>query len=420
MRFDWRNDETRQAALARPRGRADTDLLSSVRAILDDVRERGWSGMADQSTRIDGVRPQRLSIAPYAAAARNELGASALEAMALAVRNIESFHRQTLPQDVEVYPAPGLRVAKEWRPVRRVGLYVPGGVAPLFSTLMMLAIPARVAGVRDITVVTPPRPDGGLDPALALAADLCGIEAIWTVGGAQAIGALAYGAGDIPAVDLICGPGNAWVAAAKAIVSAMPGGPGIDLPAGPSELMVIADDSAQPAWVAADLLSQAEHDGQAQVILVSTSPSLIGATLDEFARQASAIGLAGAQVRAIKCEDIAQAIDIANRYAPEHLSLACQDADRVASEIVCAGAVFVGHWAAESFGDYLVGSSHVLPTDGAARFTGGVSTQTFMKAITVQRLSPDIASALAAPAAALARLEGLEAHARAAEARAVV
>jgi histidinol dehydrogenase len=420
MRFDWSNLETRQMALARPRGRADTDLLTSVRAILDDVRARGWAAVAAQATRIDGTPPERLSVAPYAAVGRNDLGAPALEAMALAARNIEAFHRETLPQDVAVYPAPGLRVAKEWRPVRRVGLYVPGGVAPLFSTLMMLAIPARVAGVRDITVVTPPRRDGGLDPALALAADLCGIEAIWTVGGAQAIGALAYGAGEIPAVDLICGPGNAWVAAAKAIVSATPGGPGIDLPAGPSELMVIADDSARPEWVAADLLSQAEHDKDAQVILVSTSSNLLDATLDAFARQAAAVGLAGAEVRAIACEDIAQAVDIANRYAPEHLSLACADADRVAADIVSAGAVFVGHWAAESFGDYLVGSSHVLPTDGAARYTGGVSTQTFMKAITVQRLSPDVASALAAPAAALARLEGLEAHARAAEARAAV
>jgi histidinol dehydrogenase len=417
MRFDWRDTETRQAALARPRGRADAGLLTSVRAILDDVAARGWAGLVEQAMRIDSAPPERMSVGPYAASARNEIGHTAIGAMEMAARNIETFHRQTRPEDVEVYPTPGLRVAKEWRPVRRVGLYVPGGVAPLFSTLMMLAIPARVAGVTEIVVVTPPRPKGGLDPALALAAELCGIDAIWTLGGAQAIGALAFGAGEIPAVDLICGPGNAWVAAAKAMVSAMPGGPGIDLPAGPSELMVIADDSARPDWVAADLLSQAEHDRFAQVVLVSPSPVFIETALEEFARQASAIALSGAEVRVIACEDTKQAAEIANAYAPEHLSLACDNADRLVPDITNAGAVFVGHFAAESFGDYLVGSSHVLPTDGAARFTGGVSTQTFMKAVTVQRLSPDVAGALAAPAAALARLEGLEAHARAAEAR---
>ena len=297
------------------------------------------------------------------------------------------------------------------------GLYVPGGKAPLFSTLLMLAIPARVAGVRSLTVVTPPRADGGLDLAVAFAAECCGIDAIWTVGGAQAIAALAFGAGDIPAVDLICGPGNAWVAAAKAIVSSLPGGPGIDLPAGPSELMVIADDSADPAIVAADLLSQAEHDEQAQVLLVSPSAAIIAAVEQEFARQSADIGGTFAPARFIRCADQAEAVAIANLYGPEHLSLACCDAASLVPSVVNAGAIFVGHQAAESFGDYLAGSSHVLPTDGAARFTGGVSTMTFMKAMTVQRISPRAAAQLAAPAAILARLEGLEAHARAAEAR---
>jgi histidinol dehydrogenase len=323
-----------------------------------------------------------------------------------------------MPTDTEVITYPGLSVAKEWRPIRRAGLYVPGGKAPLFSTLMMLAIPARVAGVDELVVVTPPRPDCTLDPAIALAAEICGIDHVWTVGGAQAIAALAFGAGDIPAVDRICGPGNAWVAAAKALVSAMPGGPGIDLPAGPSELMVIADDSADPATVAADLLSQAEHDMEAQVLLVSPSVALIDAVDREVAAQSTAMGGNHAPTRFIRCRDLAEATDIANAYAPEHLTLACENASAMVRDIRNAGAIFVGHKAAESFGDYLAGSSHVLPTDGAARFTGGVSTLTFMKAITVQRITPRAAAALAAPAAALARLEGLEAHARAAEARA--
>ncbi len=409
---------TDPAALARPAGRDDPTLLSAVRSIVDDVRSRGWDAVRDHALRIDGVAPERIAVAPFAAEARRALPAEAIAAMTLARRNIENFHRQTRPRDVEVVTMPGLSVAKQWRALRRVGLYVPGGKAPLCSTLMMLALPARVAGVGELIVVTPPRRGGGLDPAIALAAELCGIEAIWTLGGAQAIAALAFGAGDIPAVDRIAGPGNAWVAAAKALVASLPGGPGIDLPAGPSELMVIADASADPATVAADLLSQAEHDASAQVILVSPEPGVIDAVEAQLAAQIGTMSADFAPARAIVVRDIAEAIALANAYAPEHLSLAIANPDPLIASITNAGAIFAGHDAAETFGDYLAGSSHVLPTDGAARFTGGVSTLTFMKAITVQRVSPAAARALAAPAAALARLEGLEAHARAAERRA--
>jgi histidinol dehydrogenase len=309
-------------------------------------------------------------------------------------------------------------VGTQWRALGSAGLYVPGGKAPLFSTLMMLAIPARVAGVGTLVVVTPPREGGGLDPAIALAAEMCGIDAIWTVGGAQAIAALAFGAGEIPAVDRIAGPGNAWVAAAKGLVASLPGGPGIDLPAGPSELMVIADSSADPAIVAADLLSQAEHDAAAQVILVTPDGALIDAVERAFVQQAGTMTGGFAPARAILCRDLDEAVAIANLYAPEHLSMATGQPDALIARITSAGAIFAGHDAAETFGDYLAGSSHVLPTDGAARFTGGVSTLSFMKAITVQRVSRAAARAMAAPAAALARLEGLEAHARAAECRA--
>ena len=417
-RFDWSDVARRGEALARPRGREDAALLDAVRAIVDDVRTRGWDALVEQAQRIDNAPPERIAVAAYATRARAELPAEAVAAMALAARNIETFHKQTRPVDTEVIPYPGLSVAKQWRPLSSAGLYVPGGKAPLFSTLLMLAIPARVAGVERLTVVTPPRPDGGLDLAVSLAAEMAGIDEIWTVGGAPAIAALAFGAGEITRCDLICGPGNAWVAAAKALVSSLPGGPGIDLPAGPSELMTIADDSADPATVAADLLSQAEHDVEAQVLLVSPSDALIDAVTAEFARQSALIQTAFAPARAIRCADLAEAVEIANAYAPEHLSLATDRAAELVPAITAAGAIFVGHQAAESFGDYLAGSSHVLPTDGAARFTGGVSTQTFMKAITVQRIGPRAAKSLAPAAAALARLEGLEAHARAAEARA--
>ena len=419
MRFDWSDKTVRAAALARPRGRDDAALFDAVRGIVDDVRVRGWHGLSEQAKRIDGRAPTRIEVGPFAAQARETLPAEAQEAMTLAARHVEAFHRATLPRDIDVTTFPGLNVAKRWRPIDRAGLYVPGGKAPLFSTLLMLAIPARVAGVRELVVVTPPRPDGGLDLAVALAAELAGIEAIWDVGGAQAIAAMAFGAGDIPTVDRICGPGNAWVSAAKSLVASRPGGPGIDLPAGPSELLVIADESAEPATVAADLLSQAEHDVDAQVLLVSPSPRLIDAVEAEVARQSAAMGSNFAPARFIRCDDLDEAVAIANAYAPEHLSLACNSAADLVPAIRNAGAIFVGHHAAESFGDYLAGSSHVLPTDGAARFTGGVSTMTFMKAITVQHVSRDAAAALAAPAAELARLEGLEAHARAADARVV-
>ena len=409
---------TDPAALKRPSGRDDPVLLDAVRGIVDDVRRRGWDALVEQALRIDGVAPELIAVAPYAAEARRTLPAAALDALALARRNIELFHRETRPRDIEVVTMPGLSVAKQWRPLASAGLYVPGGKAPLFSTLMMLAIPARVAGVAQLTVVTPPRKQGGLDPAIALAAEQCGIDAIWTVGGAQAIAALAFGAGDIAKVDRIAGPGNAWVAAAKALVASLPGGPGIDLPAGPSELMVIADLSADPATVAADLLSQAEHDPSAQVILVTPDAALIDAIEVELDRQRATMNTDFAPARAILVADLDEAVAIANAYAPEHLSLATDAADALIQSIASAGAIFAGHGAAETFGDYLAGSSHVLPTDGAARFTGGVSTLSFMKAITVQRVSPEAARTLAAPAAALARLEGLEAHARAAEARA--
>ena len=419
-RIDWSiaSEARRRVALARPRGRGDRTTIDAVRAIVEDVARRGWDGLVEQARAIDNAVPERIAVAPFAAAARASLPAEAQDAMALAAANIRAFHRATRPIDIEVETMPGLTVAKRWTAINRAGLYVPGGKAPLFSTLLMLAIPAEIAGVGRLTVVTPPRPGGGIDLALALAAEMCGIDAIWAVGGAQAIAALAYGAGDIERVDLICGPGNKWVSAAKALVASTPGGPGIDLPAGPSELMVIADDSADPAVVAADLLGQAEHDRDAQVILVSPSAQLIEAVAVEFDRRAQAMGGDYAPARAIRCTDLMEAVNIANAYAPEHLSIACDGAKSLAKSVRNAGAVLAGHGAAETFGDYLAGSSHVLPTDGAARYTGGVSTTTFMKAITVQSVSRDAGRRLAAPAAALARLEGLEAHARSAEARA--
>jgi histidinol dehydrogenase len=423
LRWNELDEAGRRSALARPDQRVDPTLQSAVRAIVDEVRAGGWGALCAIATRIDGAQPVEVEVAPAAMEARRQLGREQIDAIELAAANIRAFHEASRPADVSVETIPGLTVRKLWRPIDRVGLYVPGGKTPLFSTLLMLAIPARVAGVREIVAVTPPRPQGGLDPVMALAADFSGIEAIWTVGGAQAIAALAFGAGAIPKADKICGPGNAWVAEAKRLVSSLSGGPALDLPAGPSELMVIADEAADPMIVAADLLSQAEHDSAAQVVLVTPSAPLARAVASEVERQVADLprsGIARASLdaaRIIFVGDLDEAAEVANLYAPEHLSLAVANADALVPLIRNAGAVFAGGLAAETFGDYLAGSSHVLPTDGAARAWGGVSVHTFLKAMSVQTVTREAARRIAAPAAILARMEGLEAHARAADAR---
>ncbi|PSJ36468.1 histidinol dehydrogenase [Allosphingosinicella deserti] len=423
--FTWNSLDAaaRRNVLARPEQRSDAALQASVREIVEDVRRRGWDGLVAHAVRLDGEAPQRVAVAAIAAEARHSLSAEQIDAVELAARNIERFHAESLPAEHAVETVPGLSVRKVWRAIDRVGLYVPGGKTPLFSTLLMLVIPARAAGVREIVVVTPPRPEGGLDPVIALAAELCGIEAVWTVGGAQAIAALAFGAGEIPSVSKICGPGNAWVAEAKNYVASLPGGIAIDMPAGPSELMVIADDSADAAVVAADLLSQAEHDPSAQVLLATPSTTLATAVQREVEAQAVTLPRAEiaqaslAHARIVVTADLGEAAEVANLYAPEHLSLAVAQADELVARIRNAGAIFAGHLASETFGDYLAGSSHVLPTDGAARAWSGVSVYTFLKAMSVQAVTSEAAARVAGPAAALARLEGLEAHARSADAR---
>ena len=315
-----------------------------------------------------------------------------------------------------------------WRPIRAAGLYVPGGSAPLFSSLLMQAIPAKVAGVPVRVAVTPPSRDGSVHPAMILAANEAGLDALWLLGGAQAIAAMTYGVtladGDIPAVDKLFGPGNAYVAEAKKQASAVPGGLAVDMPAGPSELLVIADRTADPELVAADLLSQAEHDADAQVLLVCDDARTLDAVAEAVAAQLDDLPRADiaraslAEARLIRVRDLAEACAVSNQYGPEHLSLQVHDAEATVARISAAGAVFVGTFAAETLGDYAAGPSHVLPTDGGARTLGGITTASFMTTMSVQTVTPDGAAALGPIAARLARLEGLEAHARAADMRA--
>ena len=424
-RLIWKDlgDDGRCEALARPPRREDAGLQAKVTSFIDEVRTRGWEGLCEIAFGIDGEEPREVEVAPIAANARKRLPREQVEAIEFAADRIRAFHDASRPADFSMETAPGLTVTKTWRPIDRVGLYVPGGKTPLFSSLLMLAIPAKSAGIREMTVVTPPRSEGGLDELVALAAELAGIERVWTVGGAQAVAALAFGAGAIPQVDKICGPGNAWVAEAKRQVASMPGGPAIDMPAGPSELLIIADDGAEPTLVAADLLSQAEHDADAQVLLVTPSARLADAVEAATSDQLSSLprqeiaSASLAEARIIVVASLDEAIEVANAYAPEHLSLAVESWDGLLPAVRNAGAVFAGPLAAETFGDYLAGSSHVLPTDGAARAWGGVSVYTFLKAMSVQTVTAEAARQIARPAAVLARLEALEAHARAADAR---
>jgi len=424
-RLDWSalNPAARRAALARPARRRDAAVTETVRRILEEVEREGEAAVARWAERLDGAPPRRLELdAATVGEARAALDARDLEALELAIDNVRLFHASTRPEETVIEPRPGLVCRRVWRPIRSAGLYVPGGTAPLFSSLIMLALPADAAGVPVRAAVTPPAKTGSVHPMMLAAGAACGLEAITLVGGAQAVAALAFGAG-VPRADKIFGPGNAYVAEAKRQAAELPGGPAIDLPAGPSELMVIADAFADPAIVAADLLSQAEHDADAQVLLVSPSPTLIEAVLAEVGRQVAVLPretiarAALSEARAVVVRSMEEAAEVANAYAPEHLALQVEIPSSVLPLIEAAGTVFVGRFAAETFGDYVCGPSHVLPTDGAARTWSGVSTASFMTSFVVQEIGPEAARRLAPAAARLARLEGLEAHARAADIR---
>lgn len=424
-RFIWSelDAKARHEALKRPANRADPEIAAVVQRIFADVEREGAEAVRRWSVTIDKAAPVELVLTQRVVdEARGKVASEDLAALELAVANVQAFHQATKPTETATEVRPGIRCRRVWRPIESCGLYIPGGTAPLFSTIIMLAAPAAVAGVPQRIIVTPPS-KAGLHPMMIAAAKACGVDSIWIVGGAQAIAALTYGAG-VPKADKIFGPGNAYVAEAKRYAASLPNGPAIDVPAGPSELMVIADDGADASIVAADLLSQAEHAEDAQVILAALSENVADAIEAKVERQVATLPRADI-ARAALCNsrifiaDLAGAADIANAFAAEHLSLQVSDADALIDRIVHAGAIFVGRYSGETFGDYISGPSHVLPTDGAARTWAGVSVTSFMKSLTIQELTADAARALAGPTARLARLEGLEAHARAADARAI-
>jgi histidinol dehydrogenase len=384
------------------------------------VRARGDAALREFSAQYDRCALEAIAVdeAEFAVA-EAALDPALKAAIREAAERIELFHRASALQPVAVDTAPGVRVERMLRPVGRVGLYVPAGSAPLPSTALMLGVPAQIAGCREVVLCSPARPDGRCDEAVLYAARLTGVHKVFKLGGAQAIAAMAYGTDSVPRCDKLFGPGNAWVTEAKLQVSTDPDGAAIDMPAGPSEVLVIADAAANPAFVAADLLSQAEHGPDSQVILLSPSADLLARAAAEVERQCADLPRADiarqalAQSRLVLVESLAQAVEVSNRYAPEHLILQVAEPRALLERIDSAGSIFLGQWTPESVGDYCSGSNHVLPTYGHARSYSGVSVASFQKQISVQDVSADGLRQIGPCTATLAAAEQLEAHRRA-------
>jgi histidinol dehydrogenase len=415
------NEPARTAALTRPAIMGNPDIEEQVDEIIAAVRRDGDKALLQFTARFDGIdlgSGIRVTEEEFAAA-RVQMSAEARRAMEVAIANVSKFHAAQLTTPVRVETATGVVCEKITRPISAAGLYVPAGSAPLPSTAIMLAVPARLAECPVRIMCTPVRPDGRADPAVVLAASLCGIDEIYKLGGAQAVAAMAYGTETVPKVEKIYGPGNVWVTAAKKAVAKDPGGAALDMPAGPSEVMVLADGSSDPRFVALDLLSQAEHGPDSQVMLVTTDEQFadqvnqeIELALRDLPRR-SIIEQSLAHGASLLVSDLREAVEIANRYAPEHLIIQVKNPRQYLDKIGNAGSIFLGPWSPEAVGDYCSGTNHVLPTYGFARNYSGLSVGDFQKQMTVQELTRAGLGALAPTVRTLARLEGLDAHAQA-------
>ena len=419
--LEWQSLDVgaRRAALARPSQHASDAVRQQVREIIDLVRRDGDAAVRALTSRHDRVDLDELAVTGVErVAARRGVAREQRAALERAIENVHAFHVAQRPTPVTLETMPGVRCERVIRPIAAVGLYAPAGTAPLPSTVIMLAVPARIAGSPTRVLCTPPDRDGRANSAILVAAELCGVREIFKVGGAQAIAALAYGTASIPKVDKIFGPGNIWVTAAKQAVASDPDGAACDLPAGPSEVLIVADDSAEPAIVAADLLAQAEHDPCAQAILVTPSAPLAQAVIAAVAAQQSALSRRAIleqsliSSRCILVADLETALRVANDYAPEHLILCVREPRRWLMQVQNAGSVFLGQWSPEALGDYCSGTNHVLPTYGYARAYSGLSVLDFVKRVTVQEISAEGLRSLGPTAVTLAELEGLDGHAR--------
>ena len=408
-----------------PRAGLDVSVaMEQVRPTVEAVREHGAAAVVDATTRFDGVTLTALRV-PAAAltSALEQLAPAVRDALGVAVERARLVHSAQRREDVTTQVVPGGTVTQRWRPVARVGLYVPGGLAVYPSSVVMNVVPAQVAGVGSIAVTSPPRPDTGLPhPHILAACALLGVDEVYAVGGAQAVAMLAYGTAENRPVDLITGPGNVWVTAAKRLVR---GVVGIDAEAGPTEIAVLADETADPRHVAADLISQAEHDPLAASVLVTTSEAFLGAVEAELVRQVAATkhterittALTGPQSAAVLVDGIGEGVRVVDAYGAEHLEIQTRDARTVAERVRSAGAIFVGPWSPVSLGDYCAGSNHVLPTGGCARHSSGLSVQTFLRGVQLIEYDETALKEVAPHVVALSGAEDLPAHGQAVTAR---
>lgn len=398
------------------RPQIDREVLDpSIRRILEDVRTRGDQALIDLTLEFDGVRISAPSIgADEIARAESSLDAALTSAMQVAARNIEAFHASQRQDPKAIETMPGVTCWRKGVPIDSVGIYIPGGSAPLFSTVLMLGIPARLAGCSDVILCTPPDKQGRVNPAILYAAQLAGITKIFKVGGAQAIAAMAYGTASVPPVYKIFGPGNQFVTRAKQLVSEE--GVAIDMPAGPSEVLVLADATANPVFIAADLLSQAEHGPDSQVMLVALNEVDTDAIQTEVDRQLNELPRRDVAARALEnsrvviFDSMDMAMRFSNAYAPEHLIINTANAASLAGQVTNAGSVFIGAWSPEAAGDYASGTNHTLPTNGYARAFAGVSLDSFLKYITFQEITTDGIKAIGPVVERMAEAESLQGH----------
>lgn len=395
-----------------------SELNATVSAILADIKQNGDEAVRRYEQKFDHADLKQLAVSPEEIErAWLQTPSDLRDALVLAHHNIAKFHEAQRHDAPQVETSPGVTCWQRSVPIQRVGLYIPGGTAPLFSTVLMLATPAKIAGCPDIVLCTPPAPDGSVNPAILAAAHVAGVSRVFRIGGVQAIGAMAYGTESVPKVYKVFGPGNQYVMAAKQSVSLHD--VAIDMPAGPSEVCVVADGMANPSFVAADLLSQAEHGRDSQVILITNSESMLNQVEQEIAKQLPLLPrneIAAAALQNSKLVLVSstnEAIELANVYAPEHLILATADCDELAQMVVNAGSVFIGAYACESAGDYASGTNHTLPTHGYARAYNGVNLDSYMRKITFQHITPDGISAIGPAVVCMAENEQLEGHANA-------
>jgi histidinol dehydrogenase len=395
-----------------------SSLEATVSNILKEVKQTGDEALKRFATIFDKVSVDELLVSEEEiSAAVASVSRELKDAISAAKENIETFHSNQITAVEKIETMPGVVCWRKSVPIEKVGLYIPGGTAPLFSTILMLAVPARIAGCKEIILCTPPSKDGSINAAILYTAQLCGITKIFKVGGAQAIAAMAYGTETIPQVYKIFGPGNQYVTAAKQLVQK--DGVAIDMPAGPSEVCVMADDTANAGFVAADLLSQAEHGADSQVLFVSTSEQMIDAVLSEAETQLNNLPRKEFAAKALEnsktilLNSVDEMIELVNEYAAEHLIISCANDEAIAEKITNAGSVFLGNYSPESAGDYASGTNHTLPTNGYARAYSGVSIDSFVKKITYQKLSKEGLMNIGGAVIAMAEEEGLQAHANA-------